>query len=266
LLWLLVLVTVLPAFGPALPVVADSGGWSATGPSTGVQVVAVDPGNSSLVYAGGSSGLWKSADGGGTWQQVGATALGHFLAIDPFAPNVLYAGGLTSHAYGNGTETYTSEDRLLKSADGGATWNVVYQVTGPPAGQQSVIKDVLLDPNRQGAVFLALAGNDPCCAQVASSLDGGKSWALILPLNIGEMSYNTTPGQQSERASRRARSPRCRHYQLPRWKHHADIRRLCSGHASLVRKWGRLPSRSPARRCWPWLGMLRTTRSTASGR
>ncbi len=192
LLWLLVLVTVLPAFGPALPVVADSGGWSATGPSTGVQVVAVDPGNSSLVYAGGSSGLWKSADGGGTWQQVGATALGHFLAIDPFAPNVLYAGGLTSHAYGNGTETYTSEDRLLKSGDGGATWNVVYQVTGPPAGQQSVIKDVLLDPNRQGAVFLALAGNDPCCAQVASSLDGGKSWALILPLNIGEMSYNTT--------------------------------------------------------------------------
>src|SRR6185437_6480644 len=69
--------------------------------------------------------------------------------------------------------------------DGGATWTAVYQVAGGSGAGQASIPDVAADPNHQGALFVALTEATPCCAQVARSMDGGHSWALILPPNIG---------------------------------------------------------------------------------
>jgi len=173
------------AVWPAARAVADAGGWSAIGPAATVLTVATNPANELQMFAAGPDGLWQSPDGGGTWQQVSATALGHFLAVDPFAPAVLYASAISSHPNPNGSGTYTREDHLLKSTDGGVTWSTTYQVAGLPSAYQSAIQDLLVDPNRQGALFVALSGADPCCAQVARSLDGGQTWALILPPNIG---------------------------------------------------------------------------------
>jgi hypothetical protein len=160
---------------------SDAGAWSHVGPTTGVLSVAIDPADASLVYAGGPGGVWKSTDGGGTWRQISTTALGHKLGVDPFAANTLYATAPAGPS-GGGDQT---DSLLRESQDGGATWATVYQVTGTSGAGQSAILDIVADPNRQGALFLALADVNPCCAQVARSLDGGHSWALILPPNIG---------------------------------------------------------------------------------
>jgi hypothetical protein len=175
---------------PALAAAAD-GTWAAVGPVTGVLAVTVDPANASLVYAGGPGGLWQSTDGGGTWRQVGTTALGQKLVLDPFAANVLYATAPRPPTAGGSAGSAGTDTVLLRSRDGGATWTAIYQATGAAGAGQATVLDVVVDPNRQGALFLALAGVDSCCAQVARSLDGGQTWTLILPPNIGAGGYSS---------------------------------------------------------------------------
>lgn len=51
-------------------------------------VIAVDPANRNLVYAGSDTGLWRSADGATTWQRVGLEhglppATVHDIQINP---------------------------------------------------------------------------------------------------------------------------------------------------------------------------------------
>lgn len=180
--WLLPPLVALPLFFGGQPTIASAaGGWSHVGPATGVSAVAVDPADASLVYAGGPGGVWRTTDGGGTWQRVNTAALGHKLVIDPFAAKTLYATAPASPG-GGGDQ---SDDLLRESQDGGTTWTTVYQLMGGSGAGQAAILDVVADPNRQGALFLALTAATPCCAQVARSLDGGHSWALILPPNIG---------------------------------------------------------------------------------
>jgi photosystem II stability/assembly factor-like uncharacterized protein len=74
--------------------------WSAANSGFGfpgpvVTTLAIDPQNSSTVYAANGGGIFKSADGGASWSAVnsGLTTLNvQTLAIDPQNPSTLYAG------------------------------------------------------------------------------------------------------------------------------------------------------------------------------
>ncbi len=80
---------------------------------------AIDPSNSSTIYAAGL-GVWKSSDGGKTWaatQNVLANSYVHTLAIDSSSPARLYAA------------TY---DGVFRSVDGATSWSPV--TPGLPAG------------------------------------------------------------------------------------------------------------------------------------
>ena len=60
-----------------------------------VTALAIDPQNSSIVYAGTGSGVFRSTDGGTNWVAVnsGLTTLSvTTLAIDPQSPGTVYAG------------------------------------------------------------------------------------------------------------------------------------------------------------------------------
>jgi photosystem II stability/assembly factor-like uncharacterized protein len=97
--------------------------WAAAnkglGPSVDVQAqfssVVVDPTNSSIVYTGTQAGgVFKSTDSGANWAPVGSGLPfdgGGSLAVDPTNPSTLYASTST-------------EGQILKSTDGGATFNV----------------------------------------------------------------------------------------------------------------------------------------------
>ena len=69
--------------------------WQSIGPFGGdVQVIAVDPKDSQIVYAGTGRGVFKSTNGGASWVAAinGLDKTIASLAIDPNNSQMLYAG------------------------------------------------------------------------------------------------------------------------------------------------------------------------------
>jgi photosystem II stability/assembly factor-like uncharacterized protein len=128
--------------------------------STQITALAVDPENPGILYAGaydwssggnGTSGVFKSTDGGVTWRALGLNELPpgdiEVLAIDPQNPRNLHAAGIG----------------YFKSADGGATWS-------SPHVAQSPLRSLALDASEPGTLY---AGTD---GEVYKSTDAGATW------------------------------------------------------------------------------------------
>src|SRR4051812_5441160 len=95
----------------AVPVAGS--GWSINGPDGGsVRRLVFDPADSSIVYAGTSNGLFRSADGGQHW--VAAPAL---LGMNVGDVSVAMSDPRTVFA--------ASPYGLYKSTDRGATWRII---------------------------------------------------------------------------------------------------------------------------------------------
>ncbi len=94
----------------AVPILAQGAAtWTSIGPEGGeVPKLAIDPGNSSIVYVLTTpGGLFKSVDGGASWQSAVSGLAGESVtavAIDSQTPPTLYAG-----TYGSGVFTTASE-------------------------------------------------------------------------------------------------------------------------------------------------------------
>jgi uncharacterized protein (TIGR03437 family) len=148
----------------------------------------VDPANSQILYGsnigssvqtcpvtnGGTCGLFRSTDGGGTWTALTIPgALVQSIAID-HSSNAIYAwadGGL-------------QKSHVWKSADGGATWTALLD----NVGVGNFGKVVLVDPTNPGSVYsVGPTGGD----NVSRSTDGGAHWSTVtLPDGCN------TPGQK----------------------------------------------------------------------
>src|SRR5207249_7696470 len=81
--------------------------------------IAVHPTIAGTIYVGAAGGgAWKTTDGGSSWASLTDSITDLFvgaLAIAPSSPNIIYLGT------GEGN-TGTPGIGLLKSTDGGATW------------------------------------------------------------------------------------------------------------------------------------------------
>lgn len=155
--------------------------------STGVIDVAIDPSNTSTIYActwtrvrridrrnygGPSSGLWKSTDGGTTWNPIGiANGLPAFdygrtsIGICNAQPNILY------YMVSNQQSTFQG---VYKSTNGGATWARtndagIGDVFNGAAHWEGRIK---VDPTDPDIVYLI--GFDTW-----KTSDGGQNWTNI---------------------------------------------------------------------------------------
>jgi photosystem II stability/assembly factor-like uncharacterized protein len=110
------------------------------------------------MYAGTVTGLKKTDDGGLTWRDLGfgATRI-NGLAIDPVNPLIVYVG---------------LQGRVLKSADAGASWNVVLTAAGT-----RFVSDIIVDPNNPDTVYVATQG-----AGLQRSDDQGETWNAVAGL------------------------------------------------------------------------------------
>ena len=104
--------------------------WASVGPPAGrVWSLAIDPTNTSVLYAATSGGLFKSSNAGGNWDLN--TALGttyiSTIAINPNNTSIIYIGMSTG---------------LFKSTNGGTSWDLVN--SGIPAG--TAIKSIVFNP------------------------------------------------------------------------------------------------------------------------
>jgi photosystem II stability/assembly factor-like uncharacterized protein len=131
-----------------------------------VTTVAIDPQNSSAMYAGigtqgflaGGSAVFKTTDGGGSWRNAGMAGFTRvdILAIDPQNTSNVYAGAVDRIGY-----------RLYKTANGGASWSWL------SSGLPNYITDLAIDPQNSGTLY---AGSG---SGVFRSLDGGANWEAM---------------------------------------------------------------------------------------
>ncbi|MFN8154182.1 MAG: T9SS type A sorting domain-containing protein [Bacteroidia bacterium] len=157
----------------------SAGNWTLIGPTSQIpsgggagrlNAVRVDPTDPNTIYVcSPAGGLWKSTDGGLTWatntdhlaQVIGCTD----IAIDPTNTQVMYL----ATGDGDAGDTYTVG--LLKSTDGGATWNP----TGLSyfAANTRQMSKILIDPNNTSTLIVATS------AGIMRSTDGGATFTNV---------------------------------------------------------------------------------------
>ena len=150
-------------------------GWSSSGPTGGaVTAVVVAPSDPTVVWAGNSAGVFRSADGGATWANVGGpVAEVDCLAVHPSDP--MKAWALTG---------FTPVSHVWRTTDGGATW--IDSTDGLPLLRPTAL---LVDPHNPDTLYLGSkceplfkVATGPAAinaAGVFKSTDGGLTWKAV---------------------------------------------------------------------------------------
>ena len=181
--------------------------WSPSNSGLGnphVRALAIDPADSSVVYAGTYGGIYKSTDGGDSWTAANAGLDADWvldIQIAATDTSVVYAAtnkgvylstdaGTTwehahngiSYAYVNTLAVHpadadvvyagTAGHGVFKTTDGGAAWTAAN--TGLTGDDDNLwVNAVVLDPVDPDTVYLGSAGGNG----VSRSTDGGATWA-----------------------------------------------------------------------------------------
>jgi hypothetical protein len=136
-------------------------------PSSQVLVLAIDPTNDQILYAGTfDQGTLKSTDGGSTWTAANGSLTGSAnqftdsgIWIDPTMPNVLFA-----NTAGN----------FVRSADGGASWQLIYSSTD--------VVNVSFDSANPGTLYVTTPDDN---ANFESTDHGQTFTTLMTPTPFG---------------------------------------------------------------------------------
>ena len=155
--------------------------WRNIGPSRGgrANAVAGVPSQPYVYYAGYTGGgVWKTENAGHSWKNVsdGSGMSGSIgaIAVSESDANVVYVG-TGEHAVRGQSSSYGNG--MYKSTDAGRTWTRV----GLERSRQ--IAQVRVHPANPDVVYAAVQGDrwkGTTDRGVYRSLDGGKSWTLVL--------------------------------------------------------------------------------------
>ncbi len=123
----------------------------------GVNVLAVDPLNSGIVYAGTTKGLFRTTNRADYWEQVGQGLPEQFissLVVHPTTSDVLYIGGPAG---------------VLKTTDSGKTWEPRNQ------GLATLnVRTIVISAANPDLLYAGTNGSG-----LYRSTDGGNSWTAI---------------------------------------------------------------------------------------
>jgi photosystem II stability/assembly factor-like uncharacterized protein len=162
--------------GPA-PITAG-GGLDASGRISAVAVDPADPSGNTVYVGAASGGVWKTTNGGTSWQPLSdfeASLSIDSIALDPQNSAIVYAG----------TGESIDGAGVLRSADGGASWDQLGADVFDDATGGARIRAVVLDPtplspptlqNLLNSRKIYVASDDG----LYRSLDGGQTWTQAL--------------------------------------------------------------------------------------
>src|SRR5215471_2231966 len=131
--------------------------WSRSGPEGGqIRCLALDQHDPGIIYAVGSSGIFKSTNAGESWSQMLANGELEFVYI---------AGKDLSPGLGGYQAIY-------KSTDGGVSWSITKHSSDPNA----VHHVLAVDPTNPNVIYAA--GGIGASGTAWKSVDGGRSWDI----------------------------------------------------------------------------------------
>lgn len=152
----------------------NTGSWSSG--QGRVNVVVVDPNNPNTIYIGApAGGIWKSTDAGQNWTplsdylpQIGVSG----IAIDHTNSDIIYI------ATGDKDASDTYSIGVLKSTDGGLTWNT----TGLTFNNTSTVAaDIFMHPDDPMTLWVATS------AGLFKTSNGGTTWTNNLNGNVKDL-------------------------------------------------------------------------------
>ncbi|HMC00133.1 MAG TPA: T9SS type A sorting domain-containing protein [Flavobacteriaceae bacterium] len=160
----------------------NTGSWSSG--QGRVNSIIVDPNVLTTYYSGApAGGIWKSTDSGASWTplsdqlpQIGVSG----IAIDYNNSNIIYI------ATGDDDAGDSYSVGVMKSTDGGATWNTTYLDT---SNSPTSMNDIYMNPNDSNMLWVATNGG------VYKTIDGGANWVEKLNGNIKDIKLK--PGDPS---------------------------------------------------------------------
>ncbi len=125
-----------------------------------ISKMSFDPQNSEKVFIGSYNyGLFVSENSGESWKQILSKVNVYDFVIDPFDSKIIYAGGI-----------FGSFGKLLKTEDGGASWQEVYN----ESNSQNAVRAVVINPGNPNQVVIGTASGN-----LIASSDSGLSWKLL---------------------------------------------------------------------------------------
>jgi len=172
---------------------STTGNWTAMGPfgspingdAGRITFIRFLPGNVNTIFVGtGAGGMWVSTDGGTNWSTNSNSleVLGcSDLAIDPSNTNIMYL------ATGDIDAGDTHSTGILKSTDGGVTWNTTGLTWA--VSLQRRIGRLLINPLNPNILFAATS------LGVYRTNDAGVNWTLVKSGGFKDMEYR--PGDTS---------------------------------------------------------------------
>ncbi len=180
------------------PIGRSSGTWTPLGPTAytngpggyngglgRVNVIAFHPTNANTIYIGvPAGGVWKTTNGGSTWTPM-ADMLASIgvsgIAVDHSNPNTVYI--LTGDGDGGDTQSIG----VMKSTDGGTTWNttgLTWGVTNFNRGYK-----LLMHPTNANIMFAATT------VGILKTTDGWNTWSTVQSGNFRDIEFK--PGTPS---------------------------------------------------------------------
>jgi len=147
-----------------------------------VNTISFHPSDANTFWIGTpSGGMWKTSDGGSSWTVLtdqlavlGVSAIA--IPTDYATSNTIYIGtgdrdGNSTGSMGAGTSHDCEGIGVMKSTDGGATWNT----TGLSfaTSQKVVINDLLIHPTNNQIIYAAASNG------LYKTIDGGANWTTL---------------------------------------------------------------------------------------
>jgi PKD repeat protein len=174
---------------------STSGDWTSMGPSTTgggyaglgrMNCIGFRPGSPNTFYVGSpSGGIWKTTDGGSNWTCLSddnaSLGVSDIVVQSTTYDDIIYI------ATGDRDASDTYSVGVLKSTDGGTTWNT----TGLnwTQNQQRRINRLLCDPNNNYTLYAATT------AGLYKTTDGGTNWNLLTGTGFIDLEFK--PGTSS---------------------------------------------------------------------
>jgi hypothetical protein len=170
------------------------GGWSFGNVSGRISSFAADWAGGVLYLGTASGGLWKSTNDGLSWMQMfdaaGTMTIGT-AAVDPNDSNVIWVG---TGENGRGCESYFGIG-LLRSADGGASWETRNGNPGSSLEELASFANVVVDPRDSNHIITGgrirnCVNGSTFTGGLYTSDDGGLNWAKRLSLEVYEIAQD----------------------------------------------------------------------------